>query len=409
MVTWWLLYILKMNGKTAMRLTEKRIRDLTPALNQRFVWDQELSGFGIRVGPTGSKSFIIQYRVLGGRDSTQRRYTIAKCEKLSLEDARILARKYMMDARLGKDPFDNKNRLKVEPECCDLFERYINEHAKQNKSKKSAIEDERYIRKFINPQIGSIKLKSLNLIHIEKLHKSLKSTPTQANRVLAVVSMALTLAERWRLREVRSNPCYVIQRFTEVSRNRYFSENEVKSIGLAIKQLEESSNPYAILALRLAFLLGLRIGEVQNIQWDDVNFETEQLSLKTKTGPRTISVPPSALELISASINTSSFIIAGRKTNRPLDYKVIHKVWKKICGIASLENARIHDIRHTTATIAAETGAGAHLIRDLIGHKTLAMANLYVGRMNEPVRDLRKRVSDQLSEGLGIELKKKPI
>ena len=392
-----------------MRLTEKRVRDLTPALSQRFVWDEEIPGFGVRIGPTGSKSYIVQYRVIGGRDSTQRRYTIAKCKMLSLEGARDLARKYIMAARHGNDPFDEKDRLKVEPECCDLFERYLNEHAKQKKSEKSAKEDERYIRKYIIPQLGSIKVKSLNLTHIEKLHRSLESTPTQANRVLAVVSVALTHAERWHLREVRSNPCNVIQRYKEVSRNRYFSAREIKNIGIAIKELEKSSNSYAVLALRLAFLLGLRIGEVRRIQWSDLNFDTQQLSLKTKTGPRTMSVPATALEIISASFNISPFIIAGLKKNKPLDYKVIHRVWKKICEKADLKNARIHDIRHTTATIAAETGAGAHLIRDLIGHKTLAMANRYVGQMNEPVKDLRRVVSEQLSGRLGINKIKKTI
>ena len=106
---------------------------------------------------------------------------------------------------------------------------------------------------------------------------------------------------------------------------------------------------------------------------------------------------------MSACKQVGPFVIAGRSNDKPLDYKSIHGVWVKIRGIAGLENARVHDLRHTTATLAAGTGAGAHLIRDLIGHKTLAMANRYVGRMDEPVSDLREQVAGQITKNLNFE------
>jgi len=164
-----------------------------------------------------------------------------------------------------------------------------------------------------------------------------------------------------------------------------------------------------VLALRLAMFLGLRIGEVREMRWSDVDLKTGTLRLrKSKTGARTHTLPTVAQTLLLEAPRLGECIVPGRDPDTPLDYKAIHKVWIRARDMAQLKDARIHDIRHTVATMAAETGAGAHLIRDLIGHKTLAMANLYVGRMNEPVRDLREKVAEAISAAISGESSSPP-
>ena len=387
-----------------MKLTEKRIRDLNPKPKQFFVWDDELPGFGVRVGASSSKSYVLRYRVGGGRTGQQRRATLSKCSSITLESARRIAREYFADIRNGGDPLGDRRKQRAEPTCNDLFDRYIIDHAAEHKAVKSRQEDERYITKVLKPKFGTRKVRDITLSDAEALHKSLRSTPIAANRVLSLFSKILNLAERWHMREVRSNPCSAVARNPEESRDRYYSTSEIQSIGRALRELEPTSNPFAILAIKLAFLLGLRIGEIQNMKWENINFETQRLTIeKSKTGRQQLSLPTDALDLLSACKQVGPFVIAGRSTNKPLDYKSIHGVWVKIRGIAGLENARVHDLRHTVATLAAGTGAGAHLIRDLIGHKTLAMANRYVGRMDEPVSDLREQVAGQITKNLNFE------
>ncbi len=384
-----------------MALTEKRIRDLKPRDRNHIEWDDEIVGLGVRITPAGAKAYVLNYRING----RSRRMTLAKVSEMKLADARSLAAEYMTQVRRGTDPMADREGRRTAPTVADLCDRYLDEHAKPKKSARSAREDERQIAKYLRPALGNRKVADIDFEDIERLHRKMKATPYQANRVLALASKMFQLAEKWKLRPPHTNPCRLVERFKEASRERYFSPQELKAIGAALVAVEEDekrpANPFAVLALRLAMFLGLRIGEVASLRWENVDLESGTLRLpETKTGARTHTLPSPAQALLATAPRLGECVIPGRDPNAPLNHKAIHKVWDRVRKLAKLEDARIHDIRHTVATMAAETGAGAHLVRDLIGHKTLAMANLYVGRMNEPVRDLREKVAGAIDAAM---------
>lgn len=389
-----------------MKLTEKRIRDLAPKAKQYFVFDEELPGFGVRVGSSGEKSFVIRYRTGGGRSAQQRRITLCKVQAASLSTARDEARSYLAEVRKGNDPYADKLSYRVAPICNDLFDKYLDEHAKIKKSEKSVYEDTRLVDRHLRPAVGRKKVVDIQFEDIERLHQKMRHTPYQANRVLAITSKAFQLAERWQMRPPQSNPSRLVERFKETPRDRHFSVTEISDLGSALNDLEDgadgtTANPVAILALRLALILGLRIGEIRNLRWDDVDLERQSLALtSTKTGARNHSLPTIAQQLLAEATRKGPFVICGKSSSQPLNYKSIHNVWKRARDRAGLSNARIHDFRHTVATMAAETGAGAALLRDLLGHKTMAMANLYIGRLDKPVRDLREQVAGTIGAAI---------
>lgn len=386
-----------------MSLTKDKLRDLAPRDRTFIEWDRKVTGLGVRVTPNGAKAFVLNYR---NADGASRRMTLGRVGQLKLADARDLALDHLSAIRKGDDPLGARQARRAAPTCAELFDRYLKEYATARKVPASIYEETRMIKRHLRPAFGTRKVASVDMEDIEKLHRKLVATPVQANRVLALASKIFQLAERWRIRPEHSNPCRLIERYPEAHRERYYSARELSAIGMALDALESGdgvpqANPFAVLALRLALFLGLRIGEVRHLRWEDVDLETRTIVLpKTKTGARVHSLPTAAQALLADAPRAGEFVIAGRLDNKPMHYTAVFNVWKRAREMAGLKDARIHDLRHTIATMAAETGAGAHLVRDLIGHKTLAMANLYVGRMDEPVRDLRERVAGAVDAAL---------
>ncbi|PLX37067.1 MAG: integrase [Hyphomicrobiales bacterium] len=377
----------------------KRTVDAAKASDAEFiVWDDEIPGFGLRVYPSGRKAFIFQYRTSGGRRGRVRKVTIGTYGALTPDHARQQAKELSANAARGDDPAAAKREQREAPRMSDLFVRYLSEHATVYKKASSVTEDARLIKLHLLPAFSTRRVRDVSRDEIIKLHRSLHATPYVANRCVALLSKAFNLAELWGWRADGSNPCRHVRKYREVARERVLSPDEIERLGRALAQSEkDGANPHAILAIRIAALTGWRIGEVRNLTWEQVDFEQRVAHLvDTKTGDRTAPLSAAALEFLANSPRMGSHVIPGRSGDNPLDYKAILKVWRRACETAGLKNTRLHDLRHTAATMAASFGANALLVRDLLGHRTLAMSNRYVSRMIDPVRDLSDRVASSI-------------
>jgi integrase len=386
-----------------MKLTEKRIDELKPDVKEYFTWDDGLPGFGIRVRPSGAKSYVLKYRIQGGRGAGQRRSAIGKPGVLTLAEAREIARRHLTVVANGGDPFGERKAYREASTVADLLRRFMTEHVEVRRTKITAIEYRRLIERHLIPTLGRKKVAEVTGEDMDRIHSKMRAHPVQANRMIAVASKAFSLAERWRMRPEHTNPCSKVERFPERARERVFTISEIEALGRALVVVEAGegtrtpANPFSVLALRLAMVLGLRIGEVRTMLWADVDLSAGTARISGKTGPRTVFIPAPVAVLLGEAPRIGICVIPGRDPNHPLDYSAIQRLWSRVVARAGLEDARIHDLRHTVATMAAGTGAGAHLVRELLGHKSLAMANRYVGRMNDPVRELQGRVADTLA------------
>ena len=195
----------------------------------------------------------------------------------------------------------------------------------------------------------------------------------------------------WEWRPQNSNPARGIDKAREDARDQTLTEDELAALGRALVEL--SANQGAILAIRLAALTGLRIGEVQTMRWDDLDLRSGILTLpKTTTGRRLHTLPGAALALLAETQQLGAYVVSGRDLNAPLDQSVIRRTFKAACAEAGITGARLHDLRRTVMTQAAAMGVGAHLLRDMLGHKTTAMADRYIRQAGEPLTELRERV-----------------
>lgn len=398
------------------RLSEKRItKTAVDALKQgATLWDAEVKGFGCRCQAKG-RFYILKYRTSNGR---QRWHTIGQHGAPWTPDmARRKAMNLKAEVNKGVDPSGNKQQKRLEKSVTELADRYLSEHVRQHNKPSTAAEVERIIEKRIKPALGRLKITELTRADVKRWHQSMSETPYEANRSLAYFSKMLSLAATdWELRP--DNPCLCIKRFPEKARERFFSDDEMKRLGKVLAEAEQSQTEPAgfILLIRLLATTGMRLGEALALEWTDIDLQGRAIRLRdAKAGARTVHLGAEAVAILDSCKQPKGAVIVGHDGITPLTVGVIDRIWRRIREQAGIPDGRLHDLRHTFGTYAALSGANAFAVRDLLGHKTLAMTNRYVERAADMVRSTVNSVSSRVGATLlagdrkGAEIVKLPL
>ncbi|MGH7111387.1 MAG: tyrosine-type recombinase/integrase, partial [Stellaceae bacterium] len=266
-------------------------------------------------------------------------------------------------------------------------------------------ENIRIVERVILPALGQHAVAAVTRDDIAGLHRRLSRTPRQANLCLAVLSKMFALAELWGMRPEHSNPVRGIRKYPETARSRFLSDDELGRLGAALDQAERADTilPDAALAIRLLALTGMRLGEVVSLRWEYVDLDNGAIALpQAKAGARehTIGAVAIALLLPLRPERALGPVVRGPDSAAPLSRSTLEHTWERLRAAAGLDDVRLHDLRHGVGTFAAQAGANAFLVRDKIGHKTLAMTSRYVGRDAEPLRALSDRVEGRIAAAL---------
>ena len=380
-----------------MALTERAIRDTPAGPKTVILWDAQVKGFGVRVTPAGAKSYILNYH-LGGR--RYRRATLARCSEMSLKAARERAGRELAAIRAGEtDPLDRRREAREAPTVADGIERFFGEFLpgrieRGRMAERTAADYRQQCNRYILPAIGKRRVGDVKRHDIECMLKPLK--PVQRNRVAALTSRLFNLFESWEWRPQHSNPVRGIERAREQPRDRVLEPSELAALAGALNDSEPSS-PAAVAAIRFAAVTGLRIGEVLAIRWEHIAFETGRLTLpETKTGRRVHDLPTPAVETLPALPRINGWCFTTGP-DAAVTYKTTRAVFARVAEAAGLSDVRLHDLRRTVMTNAAMAGVGTHVLRDLLGHKTTAMADRYVRAVGNPVRDAREQVGTAMA------------
>ena len=237
-----------------------------------------------------------------------------------------------------------------------------------------------------NTAIGAFRVVDVERKDVAELHNKHRAIPYQANRTLGVLSKMFNLAEIWGLRPDGSNPCRHVPKYREKKRERFLSQEELQRLGqvLSEAEVEGSETPFIIAAFRLLILTGCRLGEIQTLKWEYITPRHMELP-DTKTGARRIPLPQAARDVLDAlpRYAGNSYVIAGKLEGRfATDFQ---HPWRRIRARADLPEVRIHDLRHTYASMAVSGGMPIQMVGRLLGHSQLQTTMRYAHLADDPV------------------------
>ena len=381
-------------------LTERTIRDVKPSAKTSFIWDDKVKGLGVRITPGGTKSYVLFFRTKGRK----RLATLARCAEISLKDARERAGRELAAIREGgSDPLERREAAAAAATVSDLLERFLTVEAPARialgRLKPATVEIYRYqANKHILPVIGKRRVTDVQRGDIEAVVSRLPG-PSR-NGVLALLSRLFNLAEKWEWRPQHSNPTFAVDRARTEARDRTLSTDELAALAKALADAEHLS-PVNINAIRFAAFTGLRIGEVLAVRWENVDLATGRLLIpESKTGRRWHDLPSPALAVLDRLPRLGAYAFSNTGGRTPAGYSRVRKRFHMVASAAGLENVRLHDLRRTVMTMAAASGVGAHVLRDLLGHKTTRQADAYVRAVGNPVRDAREAVGGKIADAM---------
>lgn len=380
------------------KITKRTVDAATAGAGDRFLWDTDLKGFGLKVTPTGRKLYVLQYRS-GGRGSPTKRLTLGVHGELTPERARAEATRQAGSIAAGVDPATLKAAERRAPTVEDLAERFMTEHVEPKTKPRTAAEYRRLIDKLILPVLGPKRARDVSRQDISRLHHWLRSTPYEANRVLAVLSKMLSVAEMWGERPDGTNPCRHVEKFKERKRESILSADDFARLADALAASNRS--PYAVAAIKLLVFTGARLSEVLGLRWEWIDFERGEARLPdSKTGAKTLHLPPPALAVLSGLPRAAGnpHVIAGNVAGARLVN--LQKPWRAIRNAAGLDHLRLHDLRHGFASIAASSGMGLPIIGKMLGHTQAATTHRYAHLANDPVKAAAASVANQIAASM---------
>lgn len=376
-------------------LTERRIRDAKSEPKTRILWDGTVKGLGVRITPAGVKSYVLSYRSA----NRKRLATLARCSEISLRSARDRAGEELSRIRAGEtDPLERRREVVQAPTVADGLQRFFDKHVPERiaigRMSRRTVVDYRLQAGYVERALGKRKIADVTRRHVEVMVDSLPRV--QRNRVLALTSIVFNLFEVWEWRSPYSNPTRGVERAREEPRDRVLAPSELAALSSALTETD-AQHPAAVAAIRFAAVTGLRIGEILAIEWSHVDFESGRLTLpKTKTGRRVHDLPAPALAILTALPRFNAYVFTTRG-DVPITYRWVRKVFLMAAERAGIEDVRIHDLRRGYMTNAAAAGVGAHVLRDLLGHKETRVADAYIRAVGDPVRRAREQVSDAVA------------
>jgi len=387
------------------KFTDGLIEALPIDGHDRLMFDPGTEGFGVRVTPRGAKIFIAQARHAG----RPRRISVGQFPAVSVAKARQLARDALADLRAGKDPKTEKSvrerelasgRLTV----AEFADAWLAEHVEKKLKPRTAADYRQIVEQKIKPALGNALLAGVDKADVIELHESMAATKRRANYVVRTLGALMSYAEDKGKRPPNSNPARRIKMYREGRHERFLSEAEIGRAADAIAQAEREGKigPHAAAGLRLALFTGARSGEVTGLQWKHVYWDRRiaQLPDSKTNEPRTIHLSDAAMAVLQALPRVGKFVVAGAKDGEP--FKNLTRSWIVTRAYAGLQDVRLHDLRHSYASLAAGRGVSLQMIGKLLGHKVAATTQRYA----HLARDAAAAVNDELGAAMTAAIEK---
>lgn len=342
--------------------------------------DAECVGLRLRVSKNGRRFFQHRYRFLGRKLCI----TLGEFPAVSVQDARLRVNEHKALLARDKDPAVERNKVRSELTFEEFTTKHYLPHAKAHKE--TWLTDKSNIENRLNPVLGKLKLQAITARDVAMVHAKEKerTTASTANHLLTLLKRVFNLAVKWEFLE--KSPADNQDKFQEGPlRERYLNMEELPKF---MKALEEGNDRLSVSALKLLLFTGCRREEIMSLKWENVRLDEERIFLpKTKNGrSRTVHLNGKAKEVLQdlqgrkeEDLRTrgSGYVFPSRQgAKKPYIYD-LRKPFEKACTGAGIENFRIHDLRHTFASLAVQSGASLFEVQKLLGHQSIDMTQRY--------------------------------
>ncbi len=388
-----------------LRLNEKTVRDAEPAEGRDYqVFDSEVRGFAACVYRSGSRAFTLDYRHAG----RQRRMTIGRWPEWTTTAARERAKELRREIDAGEDPLAQREQGREAPRFQDLIDRYVEVHL-PNLAPTNASDQQSMLKKLVAPDWGNRLVTEITPYDVEKLLNKIaagrarpskikpnnrarklqgsKPTPVRANRTGEVLRKMFTYAQSWGWRD--DNPASGFRRRIENPRERFLSQQEIRKLAAALEKAEDRR---AADIIRLCMLTGARVGEVRQARFEHFNLEhlswSKPASMTKQRKIHRLPISDEAAAIVRQRQmlvpRGSPWLFPGDVPGQPV--KEIRRFWIQVQKEVNIPDVRIHDLRHTFASLLVSGGASLEMIGKLLGHSQMQTTQRYAHLMDSPLR-----------------------
>lgn len=388
------------------RLTKKAIDAIAPQAKRFEVWDDAIPGLYLRVEPSGLKTFYLFYRTALYR---QRRLKLGAYGVLTLEQARERARAALVSVSGGQDPAGERKDQREAPTVADLAERYMAE-VTPTKAPTTAVRERTKWTRHILPALRAFRVVELQQADVARFHRAVSTSSgiVNGNRVLATLSHAFTMAERWQWRPVGSNPCRGVEFNREPKRKGALSADQVLLLGEALDRLaasDDRADRMFAAQLRLLLLTGARRSEWQRARVEHLDLARAVLRVpanKEGNPDKTLPLSPEALAIAleAADGRSEGWLFPSPKDEAVPFVWIDRRWWRLQADIGLPAGTHLHDLRHTFASLALSLGYSLEVIGGVLGHSIRDTTARYAYLLDDPRRAALENIGDAVSRNL---------
>lgn len=405
----------------AIRITKTEVDKAEPTAKDFILWDTTLKGFGLKVSKAGAKTYVVQYRTPGGRSGTTKRVTIGKHgSPWTAETAREEAGRLLGQVANGADPAQRKKAFREMPTVGELCDSYLQDVI--GLKKQSTLDtDKGRIERHIKPLLGKRKVSEITPADIRRFLKNVaegatsKTTKTKprgkavvkggkgtATRTVGLLGGIFTYAAQQGL--ISANPVHGVERFPDKKNERFLSLEEIRTVGSALRSAAERGiNEKALIILHLLLLTGARRGEIEKLKWPEVDIAGRRLKLgDSKTGQKTLPLNAAAIMLLEGQRQRAkpgvqfvfpATIDGGHYVGTP-------RIWSAIRKTIGMEDVRIHDLRHSYASVGAANGTPLQVLGAILGHSDHSTTQRYAHIAANPINAASEAIGELIETAL---------
>lgn len=403
------------------KITKRVVDGVEPMGATYLVRDSEVKGFVLVVTPAGAKSYAVDYRAGSGRGSPKRRLTIGKHgSPWTPETARIEAKRLLAEVAAGRDPATARQEDRKALTFGELIDLYLREGVghKKNSTLKA---DRGRIEHHLRPLLGKLRADRIVRADVEQMRNAVTAGKTAeriesgekrrsgsmatggkgvAAQCVALVGALFAFAVERAL--CADNPARGVKKAPVRKVERFLSGAEIARLAEALDaEAQRSGNPYPSAAIKLLLLTGCRRGEIVDLRWDHVDFEHECLRLPdSKTGAKVVYLNAPARVLLQElpRMTDNPRVIPGMRADSAS--AAIENAWERVRAAAGLIGVRLHDLRHSFASVAAAGGLSLPIIGALLGHKHATTTARYAHLSADPLRAANDAVGARIAAAM---------